>query len=112
MYLRIVFWPRATATCAQAVLTDLAIAVTRSTWPKLSLKSLVSGTPEIGRLFVPSTAESTRYFPESIAAVAVTTFIVEPGASPNCSARLTSGLRASSRFSRPSVLASRTAPGS
>ncbi len=52
----------------------------RVIWPKLSLLSFWSGTPEIGTLLRPLTVAFGLKAPVSIAAVAVTTLKVEPGA--------------------------------
>jgi hypothetical protein len=49
--------------------------------PKSSLPKLFNGAPEITFPFSPLTCEPGSYLPESSAAAAVTTFIVEPGAS-------------------------------
>ena len=59
--------------------------------PKLSLLSFCSGTPEIGTLSRPLTVDSGVNAPVSIAAVAVTTLKLDPGAYPNWVARFTSG---------------------
>ena len=79
MYSRIVFLPSFSATCAQTVLTEFVSANVRSMSPKLSSPKLFSGAPEISLPFSPLTRESGWNSPESIAAEAVTAFIVEPG---------------------------------
>ena len=85
MYSFMVALPSFSPTWANAVLTDLASAVLRSIWPKSSLKSLASGTPEILLAAVAvDRRAAARTAPVSIAAVEVTTLNVEPGASPNC----------------------------
>ena len=48
--------------------------------PKLSLLSFCNGTPEMGTLSLPLTVDCGVKSPVSIAAVAVTTLNVEPGA--------------------------------
>jgi hypothetical protein len=72
--------PSFSPTWAKTVFTDLASAVRRSIVPNDWLKSLASGTPEIFTPLVPSTGELGLKRPVSIAAVAVTTLNVEPGA--------------------------------
>jgi hypothetical protein len=61
-------------------LTELVSAVVSEIGPKLSPPSLLSGTPEIVFGELPSMIESGVYRPESIAAAAVRTLNVEPGA--------------------------------
>ena len=64
--------------------------VTRSRSPKLSLESFAAGRPEMTTSLRPLTRDCRLNLPLSIAAVEVTVLNVEPGASPNCVARLTS----------------------
>ena len=91
MYSYIVSVPRSSATSAQTVLTELVSAVVRGISPKLSPPAFSSGTPEITLPDSPLTVSSTSNSPLSSAAVAVTTFIVEPGGYPAWVARLNSG---------------------
>ena len=72
--------PSFSATWAQTVLTDFASASVSVIWPKLSFSSFCSGTPEIAHVVAPETVDSGVNLPLSIAAVAVTTLKVEPGA--------------------------------
>ncbi len=80
MYLVIVARPTFTPTCAQTVLTDFASASVSVISPRLSFSSFCNGTPEITTSLRPETTDCGVNFPLSIAAVAVTTLNVEPGA--------------------------------
>ncbi len=72
--------PTRSATCAHTVLTDFASAWVSVICPKVSFSSFCSGTPETRTSLRPSTVDSRVNLPESIAAVAVTTLNVDPGA--------------------------------
>ena len=80
MYLNIVSLPSFSPTCAHQVLTELVRAVVMSMSPNCSPPELESGTPS---MLVRRAAAEDRVrslnSPLSSAAVAVTTFIVEPG---------------------------------
>ena len=79
MYSPIVSLPSFSPTSAHTVLTEFVSASVSVMSPKSSPPKLLSGTPEIFLPFLPLTVESGSYLPESSAAAAVTTFIVEPG---------------------------------
>ena len=72
--------PTRSATCAHTVLTDLARPWVSVSSPKFSFWSFCKGTPEMRTLARPLTVDSGVNAPLSIAAVAVTTLNVEPGA--------------------------------
>ena len=72
--------PTCSATCAQTVFTDFTSASVSVISPKLSLLSLCNGTPETSTPLRPLMVELGVNIPESIAAVAVTTLNVDPGA--------------------------------
>src|SRR5215208_2626541 len=88
MYCCIVRPPSFSPTSAQTVLTELVSANVRSMSPKSSLPKLFNGAPEISLPLRPLTREPGSYLPESIAAEAVTVFMVEPGGNRPWVARL------------------------
>src|SRR5262245_17314379 len=91
MYLNIVSLPSFSPACAHHVLTELVRAVVMSMVPNCSPPEFDSGTPSISIGERPLRVELGVNSPLSRAAVAVTTFIVEPGGYPAWVARLKSG---------------------
>ena len=79
MYWNIVSLPSFSPACAHQVLTELVSAVVMSMSPNCSPPELERGTPSISCGERPLSTESAVNSPLSSAAVAVTTFIVEPG---------------------------------
>ncbi len=79
MYSNMVRFPTRSPTSPQTVLTELVSACVRVTGPKSSPPKFASGTPPISLGELPSTTDCGVNFPESSAAVAVTTLNVEPG---------------------------------
>ena len=67
------------ATWAQTVFTEFVSAVVSVMLPNCSSEKLLSGVPEMTTGDLPLTVEPGENAPLSIAAAAVTTFIVEPG---------------------------------
>ena len=91
MYLNIVSLPSFSPAWAHQVLTELVRAVVIGMSPNCSPPEFESGTPSIAIGDRPLSTESGVNLPLSRAAVAVTTFIVEPGGYPACVARLKRG---------------------
>src|SRR5215207_468880 len=91
MYLAIVRWPTVWATCAHTVLTEFVRAVVRLMSPNDAPPELLSGAPEMSLGLSPLSTESGVNFPESSAAVAVTTLNVDPGGYWPWVVRLSSG---------------------
>src|SRR3954451_24885042 len=91
MYLNIVSLPTFSPAWAHQVLTELVRAVVIGMSPNCSPPEFESGTPSIGIGERPLSTELVVKSPLSRAAVAVTTFIVEPGGQPAWVARLKSG---------------------
>ena len=88
------------------MLTEFVSAVVRSMLPKSSSPKLFSGAPEMIFPFLPLTCEPGSYLPESIAAVAVTVFIVEPGGKRPWVARLRLAPQSASLGSKVGLAAS------
>src|SRR6266480_4103664 len=91
MYLNIVSLPSFSPICAHHVLTELVRAVVMSMSPNCSPPEFESGTPSMVFGELPLRTELGVNWPLSSAAVAVTTFIVDPGGYPAWVARLNSG---------------------
>src|SRR2546426_78862 len=91
MYLNIVSLPSFSPTWAKYTFTEWVRAVVMSISPNCSPPAFESGTPPITCGECPLSTELGVNSPESSAAAAVTTFIVEPGSYVLWVGRLTSG---------------------
>src|SRR5512133_333865 len=91
MYLNMMSLPSFSPTWAHQVLTEFVRAVVMSMSPNCAPPAFESGTPSIVCGERPLSTEPGVNWPLSRAAVAVTTFIVEPGGYPAWVARLKSG---------------------